>query len=209
MAEAETQAAFARRRGVSKAAVAKWKSQGLLSVTADGLVEIEESGWRLDARPGTYRGGKTRSQKTAEVAARTVPVAAVEIRSDETLEAAADRFVAENGAPYSHAEAVRVKENFLALLRQLEFDVKSGAVVPIDVVMAGIVEQYARVRTKMLSIPTRVAPRAAMLKSADEVRALIEAEVHQALQELTLDGEGHVTLDGVRDGLRERFGSVH
>ena len=34
-----SQAEFARHRGVSKAIVTKWKSQGLLSLAADGWVE--------------------------------------------------------------------------------------------------------------------------------------------------------------------------
>lgn len=114
MAILETQAAFARRRGVSKAAVAKWKAGGLLSMTAEGLVEVEESEWRLEARPGTYRGGKTKAQKTAEAAELATPPI---IQSGESAEDAAERIVIETGAPHSHAEAVRIKENYQSPLR--------------------------------------------------------------------------------------------
>ena len=194
---AVTQADFARRKGVSRKTVTKWKEKGLLSMTPDGRVKVEESERLLADRPVTYRGGSV------------TPSTQAVVQQGETPEAAAERIVKEGGAPYPHAEAVRIKENYLALLRQLEFDIKSGAVVPIDVVIAGVVEQNSRVRTKMLAIPTRVAPRAAVLRSADEVRALLEADVIQALKELTLDGEGDVSLDDLRRIIRERFGSIH
>ncbi|WP_407529422.1 hypothetical protein [Methylobacterium oryzisoli] len=201
-----TQAEFAKMHGVSQARVSQWKSKGLLSMTPEGRVKVEESEWLLADRPASYRGGKTKGPNGG-ADRREKPAVA---RPDETPEQAAERIVVDEGvAPFDHAEAVRVKENYLALLRRLEFDLKSGAVVPIDTVIAGIVEQYARVRNKLLNLPTRVAPRAAVLKSAEEVRALVEAEVLLVLQELTLDGEGHVSLSELRDVLRERFGTVH
>lgn len=204
MAEVETQSAFARRRGVAKSMVSKWKAAGLLSMTAEGLVEVEESEWRLADRPGQYRGGKTKPPRPDPQ-----PAAEPELAAGETPEDAAERIVLQEGrAPYAHAEATRIKENYLALLRQLEFDQKSGAVVPIDAVVAGVVEQYAKVRNKLLNIPTRVAPRAAVLRSAEEVRALIEAEVNLVLQELTLDGDGDSQADQ-RAVIRNRFGAVH
>lgn len=169
-----------------------------------GLVHVEESEWRLEDRPGAYRGGKTKAQQVAQRDAKS-PVA---VAPNETPAEAAERIVKEDGAPYTHAEAVRIKENYLALLRQLEFDMKSGAVVPIDVVIAGIVEQFAKVRNKVLNISVRVAPRAAMLKTAEEVRSLFDEEAALALEELTLDGRG-LGLDELRAVLQERFGTVH
>lgn len=208
-----TQAEFARMKGVSRKTVTKWKDKGLVSMTPDGLVKIEESEWLLAERSPNYRGGTTKTQAAAPAPRPTAnipPRPAPKIEPDETPEEAAERIVVEEGrAPYKLAEAVRIKENYLALLRQLEFDVKSGAVVPIDTVLAGIVEQFSRVRNKMLNLATRVAPRAAVLRTAEEVRALVEAEVTLVLQELTLDGQGHVSLDDVRGDIRERFGTVH
>lgn len=201
--ETVSQAEFARRKGVSKASVTAWKSKGLLSMTPDGLVKVEESEWLLADRPATYRGGTTKGGAAAQPKPEAKP------RPGETPEQAAERIVVREGAaPYDHAEAVRIKENYLALLRQLEFDLKSGAVVPIDVVVAVLVDQLARVRNKVLSISVRTAPRAAVLRSAEEVRALFDAEAALALEELTLDGAG-LGLDELRDVLRERFGSVH
>lgn len=54
-----SQAAFARRRGVSRNAVTDWKQAGYLVMTADGKVDVEASEWSLDQRPANYRGGTT------------------------------------------------------------------------------------------------------------------------------------------------------
>ena len=205
-----TQAEFARQKNVSRKTVTKWKERGLLSMTPDGLVKIKESEWLLSDRAPNYRGGTAKGRAPGVEPKAPAPSPAPKLQANETPEQAAERIVvAEGRAPYQLAEAIRIKENYLALLRQLEFDVKSGAVVPIDTVIAGIVEQSSRIRNKLLNIATRVAPRAAVLRSAEEVRALVEAEVTLVLQELTLDGQGRVSLDDVRGDIRERFGTVH
>ena len=204
-----TQSEFADRRGVSRAAVTKWKAKGFLVMTPDERIIVEDTEWALADRPDTNRGGKKKQPiPCGEPAKPTQETIVSFVTADETPAQAAERIVTE-GAPHSHAEAARIKENYLALLRQIEFDQKSAAVVPIDVVIAGVVEQSARIRNKLLSLPTRVAPRAAVLRSSEEVRALVESEVALILQELTLDGHGHVSIDDVRDLLRERFATVH
>lgn len=48
-------------------------------------------------------------------------------------------------------EARRVKENYLALLNQLEYDQKSGLVVMVSEVAALVGAEYAKVRTRLSS----------------------------------------------------------
>jgi hypothetical protein len=201
MSETMTQADFARHVGLTTGRISQLKKQGLIAMSDDGRVLVEETKWRLGDRAPSYRGGVTK--RIDRTVSQPAPL------PDESPAEAAERIVVrEGGAPYDHAEAVRIKENYLALLRQLEFDLKSGAVVPIDVVIAVLVEQLARVRNKVLAIGVRVAPRAAVLRSAEEVKALLDTEIGQALEELTLD-DGALGLDDLREVLRERFGSVH
>lgn len=196
MAEAISQADFARRRGVSRKTVTQWKAKGLVAMTPEGLVKVEESEWLLADRPQTYRGGTVKSSIPK------VPKA----EEGETPEDAASRIVMDEGlAPFSHAEAARVKENYLAMLRQLEYDTEAGKVVRIEDVAAAVVEQFSRIRNKFLNVASRVAPRAAALKSPTEVKALIDAEVSQILQELSLDGHGRVDKDELHGALRARF----
>lgn len=203
MPETMTQSEFARHVGLTTGRISQLKKQGLIALSDDGRVLVDETKWRLEDRPPSYRGGATKRLD------RAPPTPRPAMLPDESPAEAAERIVVREGAAsLDHAEAVRVKENYLALLRQLEFDLKSGAVVPIDVVIAVLVDQLARVRNKVLAIGVRVAPRAAVLRSAEEVKALLDTEVGQALEELTLD-DGALGLDDLREVLRERFGSVH
>ena len=48
--------------------------------------------------------------------------------------------------------------------------------------------EYAKVRSKLMEIPSSVAPMAVLMKTPEEIRALIEKEVAHALEELAYDG---------------------
>jgi phage terminase Nu1 subunit (DNA packaging protein) len=181
-------AKFAAMRKVTKQAVSKWKARGLLVFDDDGTVNVEASTARVDGRAEVYRGGATKREAPATVPALPAP--------SETLEDKAERLI-ESGVVtmLSHADAVAKKENFLALLRELEYDQASGAVVAIANVEREVVAQLSRVRTKLLGIPSKVAGRVALLKSAEEVQAFLDEEVALALMELTGDTDG---LAGLR-----------
>ncbi|MCO6050630.1 hypothetical protein NGM99_12635 [Mesorhizobium sp. RP14(2022)] len=56
--------------------------------------------------------------------------------------------------------------------------------LPRDEVLAGITAAFARVRAKLLAIPTKLAPRVLGLTSAAEIEATIRAAVHECLDEL-------------------------
>lgn len=107
-------------KGVSRKTVTKWKDKGLVSMTPDGLVKIEESEWLLAERSPNYRGGAAKAQAAApppRPAANISVKPAPKILPDETPEEAAERIVGEEGrAPYKLAEAVRIKENYLSAL---------------------------------------------------------------------------------------------
>lgn len=172
-----------------------WKQKGLLVLTPDGAVDVAASDQLL---LDSGRGPVTEESGNAE------PV--VKPKKDETPEQAADRIVnVEGRAPYSKAEAERIKENYLALLRQIEYDREFAAVVEIDDVIAAVVGEYALVRNKLLNIGSRIAPRAAALRSADEVKALIDGEIAMVLEELTLDGQGSGDADELRRDIQRKF----
>jgi hypothetical protein len=54
-----SQAAFARKLGVSAMAVSRWRVQGWLVLAADGRIDVAASEERLRTRPEVYRGGRT------------------------------------------------------------------------------------------------------------------------------------------------------
>lgn len=187
------QAAFATLHGVSRKTVTKWKERGWLEFQGD-LVDVEASNallkkYRRDGidsvtQPVTQAepGNKSGSGKNQ--------VTRVTIEAGESAEQAAVRLLVASGADMDLDEARRVKENYLALLNQLEYDKESGAVVAVADVIKAVGEEYARVRTRLLAIPAEQAPRIQRLKTVLEVQDALQQIIVDALEELTRDGVG-------------------
>jgi hypothetical protein len=187
------QAAFATLHGVSRKTVTKWKERGWLEFQGD-LVDVEASNallkkYRRDGidsvtQPVTQaeQGNKSGSGKNQ--------VTRVTIEAGESAEQAAVRLLVASGAEMSFEEARRVKENYLALLNQLEYDKESSAVVAVADVVKLVGEEYARVRTRLLAIPAEQAPRIQRLKTVLEVQDALQQIIVDALEELTRDGVG-------------------
>lgn len=93
------------------------------------------------------------------------------------------RLAMSGGLP-SHAVSLATKEHFLALLRELEYDKLSGAVVLIEEVAGVVGAQLAAVRTRLLAIPSEHAPRLARMQSALEVQEALRVLITAALSEL-------------------------
>ncbi|MBB5414095.1 hypothetical protein [Paraburkholderia atlantica] len=178
------QAKFAELHGVSRKTVTKWKERGWL-VFAGDQVDAEESNallkkYRRDgvAITVTPPEGNAPGNKPVEVTKR----------AGESFEQAAVRVLTANGADMDLDEARRVKENYLALLNQLEYDEKAGAVVDATEVAAAVGSEYAKVRTRLLAIPAEQAPRVHRCKTVAEVQAVLQEIIVEALEELTRDG---------------------
>ena len=187
-----SQAEFARIKDVSRKTVTGWKSKGLLVLNEDGLVNVAGSIKRLDERPATYRGGVTSPAQDGGNAA-VAGNSADEIRVDAGNATPDDEPVAAlldgdlqamaAAANMSLAEAQRVKENYLALLRKQEFEVASGKLVDIDEVGRQLEREYSMVRERLLAIPGKLA---AMLvdQNRAEIQASLQTEINEALGEL-------------------------
>lgn len=171
-----TQAEFSRVSGVSRKTVTMWKARGWLVMHA-GRVNVEASNANLKK----YRREGAPNDDAPSRAA------ALARDANETAAQAAER-IALSVAPFDLNEARRVKENYLALLNQLEYDQKSGAVVAVTDVSRVVSEQLARVRTRLLAIPSECAPQAHRMKTVPEVQETIRSAVTEALEELTSAG---------------------
>lgn len=185
---------FARRAGCDDSIVRRKVKSGHLPALPGGKLNPAhvETNWR---------GGVPAEEAAAAVAGT--------IEDGETLEDAANRIVVVEGrATWSKAEAERVKENYAARLRQLEYDRESGLVAEIEDVIVAVATELSLVRNKLLNIGSRLAPRVAVMKSAEEIKAMIDAEVVLALEELTLDVPRATDFDSLRGTLRGRFGSA-
>lgn len=182
---------FARRAECDDKVVRRKVKSEHIQLLADGTIDPRylEIDWRSgDALPAD-------SADTFGLSADT-----------ETLDDVADKIASIEGrAQWSKAEAERVKENYAALLRQLEYDRESGLVVEIDDVVIAVASEYALVRNKLLNIGSRVAPDISTMDSPEEIKALIDKHVIEALKGLTLDGDGERDFEKLRGSVQSRL----
>lgn len=187
------QSEFAALHGVSRKTVTKWKERGWL-VFAGSVLDVEASNaliakYRrdgIDVVTQAEAGNKSAPKKSGVTSA----AAQVTIKPGETVEQATTRILIATGANMHIDEAKRVKENYLALREQLEYDREARLVVAVQDVTRAVGEEYARVRTRLLSIPSEHAPRIHRLKSVLEIQDTLHGIIVEALEELTRDGNG-------------------
>lgn len=179
---------FARRDGCSDTLVRKAIKSGHLSAFDDGSLDPDHVGgdWRKTNRRGANPDANQGANVVAESANRTEEFAPT-ASDDESAAEVAERIISSSGAPFSLIEAERTKENYLALLKQLEYDIKSGAVVAVEDIARAVGEEYAKVRTRLLAIPAEQAPRLHRLKTVAEVQDVLMGCVVEALEELVRD----------------------
>ncbi len=85
-------------------------------------------------------------------------------------------------------EALKLKENYLGRLKQLEYDVKAGAVHNSGACTAIVGQEYARVRTKVLAIPSEQAPALFRCQTVAEIEDALRGALVEALEALVSDG---------------------
>lgn len=190
------QSEFAALHGVSRKTVTKWKERGWL-VFAGDQVDVDASNANIkryrrdgaeavtsDAAPAAE--GNSKGNKRRGVTARAPKVT---IKEGESAAEAAVRILVATGADMDMDEARRVKENYFALQAQLEYDRAAGLVVAVADVARAVGDEYAKVRTKLLAIPSEHAPRLHRLKTVQEVQDALLGVIVETLEELTRDGD--------------------
>lgn len=191
---------FARREGVSDTLVRRAVKQGRLKVSANKLLDPAQLGtaWR----EGNAKGANPRLEKPVRTGANPVrtttpdrselprsdqPELVNDVRDGETLESAAERMILSGQVPkYDYAEALRRKENYLALLRQLEFEQKSGALVDLGLAERVLFEGARAQRDAWLSWPSKIGPLLAadFGLEADRVTEALTEHVHKHIAQL-------------------------
>lgn len=190
------QSEFAALHGVSRKTVTKWKERGWL-VFAGDEVDVEESNkllkrYRRDGAP-TVTQSVTPAPEGNRRKTVTQAASEVTLKSGESAEAAAERILTGAVELLSFDEARRFKENYLGLMAQLEYDRDSGLVVDVAEVAKAVGTEYAKVRTRLLSIPAEQAPRLHRCKTPAELQDMLQEVITEALEELTRDGAGNPT----------------
>lgn len=179
------QAEFADLCGVSRAAVSNWRKDGDL-VMEGALVNVEGTHEKmLRYRKG---GSPLTGVRVGGVLFQASRPEERQLQSGESPTQAADRIITAYGANMDLDEAKRVKENYLALQAQLEYDRDAGLVVLVEDVAKAVGAEYAKVRSRLLSIPAALAPQLQRMKTAADICDALERAITEAMEELTADG---------------------
>ena len=158
-----SKAQLSRQLGVSRAAVTSYVRRGM-PVNFDGKVNTAEAlAWVNDHVEPHH------ADRGAAMAAE-VPEAKRRGNGDDRTVLAAERA----RLACAQADAQEMKN---ATARRL--------LLPSDEVTAAVHTCFSRVRARLIAIPTRAAPQVVLLKTMPEVKALLTALIHEALQELS------------------------
>ena len=124
------------------------------------------------------RGGKV------DVAASD---AVLDDRPEKVSEAATSGPVEAGAQTTTYAQAKLADMLFRARLRKLEYETKSGKLIPTDEVKVVWFKQARQIRDKLLAVPAKLAPQLAALGEARAVRELLDAEIEGILRGLQDD----------------------
>ncbi|CAI0838449.1 Uncharacterised protein [Serratia proteamaculans] len=193
------QSDFAKLHGVSRKTVTSWKARGWLVLAGDDI-DVEASNANIErfrktvTRPEKKAVGNKQGNKTGNRSAGNKSGNKTGSDPAESASKTVERMIAEHGVTMTIDEARQMKENFLALLTQLEYDIKSGQVLPYKDMIEAVGNEYARMRTRLISIAPEHGPRLRVLASttndAEFVQALQEV-VYEAMEELGLDADNN------------------
>ncbi|WP_445494039.1 RNA polymerase subunit sigma-70 [Photorhabdus sp. SF281] len=185
------QSEFAKLHGVSRKTVTQWKARGWLVTDGDDI-NVEASNTNIAryrksvTRPEKKAAGNKQGNKSGNRSQGNKP----DSGRTESPTKIVERMIAEKGATMTFDEARTLKENFLALLTQLEYEIKSGQVLPYKDMIEAVGQEYSRMRTRLIAIAPEHGPRLRVLASTTNdtefVQALQEV-VYEAMEELSLD----------------------
>lgn len=169
---------YARHRGVAPPTVSEWIRKGHLkgAFKRNGRVyEIDQP--KADAL--------LKERLHSSYRKRPDPQATGE-KQREVVEAA-------GVADISFSEARAMKEKYLAALRKLEFEEKSGKLIPACDVEEIILRLVVATKTRFLGVPSKLGPLLSELvgddKIANQAVAVIDSEIRSSLLELSREGD--------------------
>jgi transcriptional regulator with XRE-family HTH domain len=169
-----SQSELARRLGVSRQAVQARVKAGRLTLLKDGTLDERTAlaEWHATKRPVVQAADP---DDVPEDPRPSVP--------------AGSRQVRDPGSPGSqqagtYAQAKTADALYKARLRQLEYEVKSGALVRAEDAANRWFERARAVRERLLAIPVRLAPEVAAMTDIHEVRRRLDEEIRIAIKEL-------------------------
>ena len=160
-----SQRAYARHRDVAISTVQEAIARGRISTLPDGQIDsdVADEEWARNTRQSVPPARARRSQQEEDV----------------------DAFGA---SQYNKARAVR--EHYQARLAKLEFEEKTGKLIPADEVKVTAFNLFRRYRDHMLNIPDRLAAMLAAETVEATVHALLTTEIRKALNDFADESNG-------------------
>ncbi len=202
-----TQSEYARRHGVSRQAVYKWKKLGLLVMDGEGI-NPEKSDRKLSdfgmggikenpvikKKTSVSTGGVNQIDKSVnhrKIAEDIDEEAEDAVDSDDDQELTESLFRLETGHA-SKKDAERVKENALALKHWTDYQEKIGKLVDRDTVKKEVFNLARIARDSWLNLPTRVGPEIAAALNVDPTKLMVALEkmINDHLEELSVGEPG-------------------
>lgn len=186
---------FARQEGLSDTLVRRALKQGRLKACADESIDPALVGTAWCARNAKALVDANTSAntppcvRTGQVRERPAPPPRKEAAKHARtgLEAEAEQLIKSgNYDLVTYAQALEKKENYLALLRQLEYEEKSGALVELAVAERALFEGARSQRDAWLNWPARVGALIAadLGLEADRVTEALTEHVHKHISQL-------------------------
>ncbi|MDN7762998.1 MULTISPECIES: hypothetical protein [Burkholderia cepacia complex] len=192
-----TQREFAKLAGCDEKQVRRAVASGKLKPDAVGRLDpaLVSSGWRRPIRSSKTVADSADTPKVSAKNVRTESVRAPVVDENDSPTEAAAKLVMAMGATNNLAEAIRIKENFNALLKQLEYEQKSGSLVDLSVARTVLFDCARAARDSWMNWPMRVGPKIAadLGLEADRVTEVLIEHVHRQIADL---GEPDAHFDG-------------
>lgn len=177
-----TQAEYARHRGCSREAVRKAIESGRITTFGpEKLIDavLADAQWQRNTRPRAPGVAPSSAGAADAPAAAVRPVAA---GPDPGAPAYGGGYGGEGGS-YEEARTRReLAEASIAEMKQAEME---GLLIRVDALRAAWAAKISGARDALLQIPSRVAPVLAAETDLVAVTALLEAELRQALSDLS------------------------
>jgi hypothetical protein len=167
-----SQAAFARRIGMSRQHVTNMKQRGELVMDGD-QVDVEASEARMadfkdpSKQPVADRHAAERVQKADAPPEPAIP----------------DPVAGRAGSAYQQARAMR--EKYAAMDAKTEWEKKNRNLLPADEVRGAVADGDAMVRNRLEALPDILAPQLAAIGDEQKIRALLQDYIEQTLTEIS------------------------
>ncbi len=179
---------YANHAGVNRKTITRWMNTGKYIVKAGDDIDVEAS----DKNLKKYRDSKDPRAKNATKKSETPQEKPIKEKGDfqQRAESVYAGLVSGEVKVRDLEESKAIKEHYFAELARLEYEEKSGLVLPWQDMIDKIGEEYHAMRTRLIAIAPEHGPRLrslALTSSDAEFVAAVQDIIHEAMEELSLD----------------------